>query len=542
MSSGRRKFLFWLLLSAFLVLGFWWISFVPYRPGAVFSAIPAGATFVSSHRNLAEELSTVTSHPAARAILMSAGIREEEWGNLASNRETRAWIQRLASKETVLAYVPSLGFQRQPAWVFASWIGGESQSLQWKLRFFNISGLRPVRVDLGRTIWMARAGFLQPGEYLSLALTEGMVLGCVSSDPAGVRWLLETSDGYPTRPSVATSGILTAARALVPTDRPHWGWCNLPVSDDATRFMPGLVGFSAAFLPTGRLDLELVGNQAIAGGGALASHPDFAKLAAFLGTSPDLVTVMPLAWTRPLLLQSTAPLWAEAVGELIDRQGAPTNALAFLALLNREHSGRVRGALGKSVAALVGKGLRVPTLMVGVQLDNEGEATARVNRMIGQLNARYGWSLETHVEEREGHSLTLIAESRRNFYGKFNPEEQVACVMVDKWLILASNAAILRRLLHRNATPTEEQTWTLGAADASALAWADLAHCGKTLKETVAVAQLASMVGDSQNSTNTQTFLETARDWIGRAQHLEQAAVSMRSTGAITKLNVVLGR
>ncbi|MEI6149223.1 MAG: hypothetical protein WCS01_09030, partial [bacterium] len=263
MSSGRRKFLFWLLLSVFLVLGFWWISFVPYRPGAVFSAIPEGATFVSSHRNLAGELSSVTSHPAARAILMSAGIREEQWSNLASNRETRAWIQRLASKETVLAYVPSLGFQRKPAWIFASWIGGESQSLQWKLRLFNISGLRPVRVDLGRTIWMAHAGFLQPGEHLSLALTEGMVLGCVSSDPAGVRWLLETSDGYPTRPSVVTSGILTAARALVPTDRPHWGWCNLPVSDDATRFMPGLVGFSAAFLPTGRLDLELVSNQAI---------------------------------------------------------------------------------------------------------------------------------------------------------------------------------------------------------------------------------------------------------------------------------------
>jgi hypothetical protein len=542
MSARFRKTAFWVLLLLFALSGLWWVLSVPYRPDAVFSAIPSNATFVTVHRNLDQELNVMASHPVMRSALISAGVRDQDLTSVCSNRETQAWIHRLASRETVFAYVPELGYQRKPAWVFASWIGGESQRLRWHLRWFKSADLRPIRLDYGRTIWITRTKFSQPGQRLSLALSEGMVLGCVSSDPAGVRWLIETGDGHPTRPSVLTSGELASARALAPTNLPHWGWYSLASGGDATRFSPNLIGLGVTFLPDGRLDLSLVGNQALPAASALSTQPDYRKMASFLGSAPDLVTVMPLSWSRPVLLQTATPLWAEAVSQLTDTHEAPTNALAFLALLNREHSGRIRGALGKSVAALVGKGLRVPTLVIGVQVRDANEGSARINRMVEVLNSRYGWSLAARTVESAGRPITLIAETRNNVYGKFEPDEQVAYTMLDNWLILASNAAMLQRLLNR-PPQTGEETWARpSASDASASAWVDLNRCGKTLKEALAATQLAMMVGGSEGSTTTGTTLDAAREWIERVQVLEQATASMTTTGAVSKMSVIIGR
>ena len=543
MSTGRHKILFWLFLVVFVVLGFWWLGYTPYRPDAVFSAIPANATFVTVHKNLAQELTTLTGNPATRDLLISSGIKEEDLNSLCSNRQTQAWIRRLASKETVLAYVPAMGYQHKPAWVFASWIGGESQRLRWQMRWFKSSDLRPVTLEYGRKIWITSTEFPQPEQRLSLALADGMLLGCVSEDSNAVRYLLETSDAYPSRPSVLSSGSLMDARTLAPTNRLHWGWFNQRLDRDVNRFSPTMIGFGVTFLADGRIDLSLVGNESLPEAMALSGHSDYARLKDFLGSSPDLITVLPLGWARPLLMQTTSPLWAEAVSELTDTQGAPTNALAFLALLNREHSGRIRAALGKSVAMLVGKGLRVPTLLVGMQLNDQREATARINRMVTVINARYGSSLETRAVTMGEREVTLIAESRNNFYGKFEPSEQIACAVVDKWLILSSNAAILRRLLERGSTKAEDEKGDEHAvAGASAYAWADLNHLGKTMKEVLAVSQLAMMAGNSPNSKDTQSSLETVREWIERAQHLEQVSVSMKSTGAGTQMDVVIGR
>jgi hypothetical protein len=354
--------------------------------------------------------------------------------------------------------------------------------------------------------------------------------------------LIETSDGHPTRPSVLTSGDLAHARSFAPTNRLHWGWCSFASGGDATRFAPSRIGFGLIFLPDGRLDLSLIGNQALPAAGTLSSDSGFGKVAAFLGSSPDLITVLPLSWARPVFLQTTAPLWAEAVSQFTDPQETPTNALAFLALLNREHSGRVRGAFGKSVAALVGKGLRVPTLIMGVQVRDEKEAAARMGRIIELLNARYGLGLVPGTLESGGHTLTLISESRKNVYGKFEPTEQVAWAMLDHWLLLASNAATLQRLL---APPPQagRETWAgHRTPNASAYAWADLNRCGKTVKEALAVTQLALLAGGSPASTNRDAVLGMTRQWIERAQVLEQATASMRTTGTVSEVDIMIGR
>ena len=545
MNPAVHRRAFRVLLALFVGVVLWWIGYVPYRPNAVFGAIPAGATFVTVHRNLAGELDSLIRNPATHGLLKATGVREEDLNGLTSNRETQAWVRRLAFDQTVVAYVPALGNQQKPAWVFASWIGSQSQQLRWKLPWLHSSDLRPMQLDHGRTIWLSRARMSDPSQHLSLALAEGLLLGCVSTDPAGVRWLLETADGSPSRPSVLTVGKLADAQALAPTNRPHWGWLQSTLGAEETSFVPALSTFGASIATNGLLDLSFAANQPLPGATPLATQADFATVGDLLGSTPDLVAVLPLAWARPLFLRSTSPLWAEALVQLTETHDTPPDALSFLAVLNREHSGRIRGALGKSIAALVSKGLRVPTLVVGVEVSGADEANARVNRMVDVLNTRYGLDLVVRPLTGDPCPMALIADTRRSFYGKFEADECIAYTVRDHWLIFGSNAATLRGLLNGlPATPgnAPQVLWRQRcSSQAPAYAWVNLHDCGRTLKDVLAVTQLALAVNDTQDSAGISSTLASAKAWVDGIQSLNEAAAWMSSTGGVARLDLAVG-
>lgn len=542
MSNQPRRTAFWVIFVVLVAIGLWWLLYVPYRPGAVFAAIPADATTVLVSRNLAGELPVLLRNPAVHSMLNSLGASDEDIAKVVSNRQTRAWIEQLASRETVLAYVPALGYQRKPAWVFASWIGGRSQRLRWQLQWFRSSDLRPLHLDFGRTVWVTRTKLPQPGQRLSLALTEGLVLGCVSADPAGVRWLIETGDGHPTRPSVLASGAYASATAIAPTNLALWGWHRpaAPGADTST-FKPGLAAFGIEATRDGRLRLPVVIDQALPHADPFRDRADVKSLASLLGSSPDAIIVLPLGWADSLFPPNPQPLWADPVQRFISPEGAPTNSLAFVALLNREHSGRIRSAFGKSAAMLIGKGLRVPTIVMGLQVRDERDAAIRMKNVIESLNARYGWALTMQATELEGRAVTLVADAGNSFYGKFSPEEQVAFVVLDNWLILASNLSSLKRRLDARV-PGAEAPWLTDSPSSHACAWADLERCGKTLKDALAAAQLATMVSSSGTSTNSRAAWEDARKWIAAAEGLKQLAIAMEAADGVTKASAVIGR
>jgi len=166
----------------------WWIASVPHQPLRLYQAIPHTAIFVSEHDWLGRALERFRNQSpggggCGRDRRNGGGV-----GRFNSDPVIARWRQRLAAREAVIAYVPALGFQGEPAWIVAAWIGGDSQRLRWNTLFARGSGLREVRLGHSSTIWIVETEKSAAQErHLSLALSEGVLLGCLSRDPQGVR-------------------------------------------------------------------------------------------------------------------------------------------------------------------------------------------------------------------------------------------------------------------------------------------------------------------------------------------------------------------
>ncbi len=545
-----RRRAFWTLLAAFVILFLGWMAYIPYRPDRVFEAIPASASLVSVHRGLAAEWPTLVRNPVITNLLAAAGVKPKDIAKLTTDPETQSWIRQLAGRETVLAYVPSLGYQNRPAWVFASWIGGvESLKLRLQVPFTRTADFRPVPVESGRTVYITSTKFSQPGQRLSLALVDGVVVGCISLDPVGARWLLETGDRYPWKPSLKSSGLLAKARALLPSDLPaHWGWFAMPGAAPADGTAADVLAYTLDLASDRRIAVHVATPAALPGAAGPLSASRLAPVARLLGDSPDLIAFLPLGAVSPLLLRSDAPLWMDPVRSLLAANDAPPGALAVVALLNPGHSGRIRGPLGATLGALT-KGLKVPTLVVGFQVGSAEGTDTRLDGSLDQLNARYGSSLARSPALGDDGVVTLIQELRSGFYAKFEPDERIACTLSDGWLFFCSNAAILKkRLAERETTAAPAPTaapWAEAAtrAPASAAAWLDLKAAARSIRDATATASLFAIATEGQNNgqsdwRSTLAICREAADWL---QTFEQGTVTVGSSNGITRVDLVLG-
>lgn len=540
--NTARRMAFWALFVAALVAFSVWLVYIPYHPERVFEAIPASASWVSVHHNLADEWPDLMRNPTITNLLVTAGVKPEDVGNLGSDPLMQTWIRKLAGPDAVIAYVPALGYQTQPAWVFATWIGSQSVTLRLRLAFLRSSDLRPVPVEHGRTVYVARTRFAQANQKLSLALSDGVLMGCISADPAGVRWLLDTSDRYPWKPSLRTSGQLDKARALLAgTTLRHWGWFSLPAVGDA-----GPVAYTLDLGSDKHLEARMVTTAPVPGTETVLSATNLAPLANLLGASPDMIAMLPVATLSPLVLRSETPLWSETVRTLLAPGNLPSNSLAMVAILDQEHCSRIRGPLGSVLGPLM-KGLKLPTLVLGYEVGSSDEADSRISQALDQINARYNAGLIQHPVPAGSRTLTLIEESRSGLYSKFEPDERVAYVVCDGWLFLCSNAAVLKKCLAAQEAlgdqPPHPTPWIEPAVrtPTSGSAWINLAAGAKTVKDLAGAAQLIAMMGNTKDSARLR---ETLSVWRKAADFLkpfgEGEATLTRSNG-MTYLDVVLG-
>ena len=546
-----RRRVFWALLIAFVILFVGWMAYVPYDPERVFEAIPATATLVSVHRGLAAEWPALVRNPAITNLLGAAGVKADDVSKLATDSETFSWIRKLAGRDTVFAYVPSLGYQDRPGWVFASWIGGrESLKLRLQLLFARSADFCPFRVEGGRTVYLTSAKFSQPGQRLSLALVDGLVVGCVSLYPLGARALLETGDRYPWKPSLKTSGQLARARALLPGELPsHWGWCIMPGAAEGDGAAADVLAYTLDLTGDHRIALHAAAVGTLPGTAGSLTASRLVPVARLLGDSPDVIAVLPLATVSSALLRSEAPLWAEPVRTLLATATAPPGALAFVALLNPAHSSRIRGPLGATLGALT-KGLKVPTLVAGFQVTSAEEIDARLDTVLNQLNARYGSNLAHTPALGEDGSVTLIQETKSGFYFQFEPDERIACTLSDGWLFICSNAAILKKRLAARepagAPASSPPAWSEAATrtPSGAAAWLNLKAAGKSIRDAAATATLLAIATDGPNSKqadwrSTLAVWREAGEWL---QSFDQGTVATVTSNGITRIDIVLGK
>ncbi|MEI7436349.1 MAG: hypothetical protein WCL16_06045 [bacterium] len=516
-----RRFTFWLSLglitSAFVV----WTMSVPYQPRRLFEAIPASATLVADINTPAASLMLLADDPFVRHLALPVGVPAAWFDTLAQDAGVRRRLNQLAARRAVLAYVPNLdGAKGSDAWVFASWIGGHSQRLRWQAGLGKLPGFNTVRFPDGGTVWVASHGSGGSGlRRLSLAISEGVLLGCWSSNMTGARILLETLDGRPGHPSVATSGRWSAASAAWPAGSLVRGWLDLecdgapPIAWALTQ--AGATQISGEFArvlpqPPGMCD-------------STAQRASADALAPLLGNTLDAVALLPAALLRQLL--------PDDVSAVIESLGFPlgrSNILA-LAVLDNAHSGRLRGALGSALPSGI-KGLKTLTALAGDWVGADDTLDhARLQTALSPWNKRWQAGLHIHpVNSSVPSEGVRVEDALPGFYHAFEPDEQVALVATNGWRIAATHAGALRACFGAAPAKFVPRWYTSCASHPDAVGWFWLnpAGLGENARDLLAIINMVSDGGDAaavatrqhitrvSNSLSVLDDLPSAEGWL----------------------------
>ena len=543
-----KKLLFWIILIAFVGLSIWWVFHFSYEPGRLYKAIPSNAIFVSEHDKLAERWQRLAKNRLTLNALAACGVKTNDINKIVEDRVTNDLIRRFASRKTLIAYVPSFGESREPAWVLVSWGGGNGQLLRWGLLSSLMCDFETVRVRGGQKIWTLKTKEDDSGERLSLAVYEGMLLGCFSRDRLGVQYLVEEAQGqYAGWREVTYKSIMDRARqggqitgeiqriieSSPDKDCSDRGWLIQRFHGLSARSQVVRLGISSYegnsltgwvkgnFTPA---DTNKIGDACAKG------------LSSILGDSPSAFAIFPASFVEAGLSSSATPAYLKTI-VLTLRSGMVENSPFFAALLNTEHSGRILG-------------VKVPTIVIGAQMKEGDKVLDLVVETLDKLNSQYGWALIPNRAEVDGHPMIVVESTRWGVYDSMKSEERAAFAASDGWLIFSSNMASLKKLMQaqtgRGTNDVADAAWLNGmvAKPVSAYAWANLAATSKAAKDVIAVATLVTLVsgrGSSDAAIEQRKALDTAKAIADAVGSMKAGSFRLNTDGSETALFFRLG-
>ena len=365
-----------------------------------------------------------------------------------------------------------------------------------------------IRLNYGRRGWRLKPGKLKGDLHLTVAATEGIVLGCVSEDPFGVRYLLDRIDSkFPLTATAEQIIDLTADSASspsppeIPTDHLWFEWgmqmgeivrTGRALMGLSLRGEDGSAGwFRGEFLPRLPEGRGVASKDAAAAGRILRNEPDAAGITS-LG---QLIALLPdtAAWKE-----------ARTIGDTIVPE-AGEDAACFVGLLTGDYSGEIAGM---TVAALV----------AGVRMREGTDTMAVVGRLLDELNAEHKWSL---IPKRmDDGSVIRVDSTMPGTFKLFPAGRRPAFAGVDGWLMFCTNRKALEKLLA--VDEAAKSRWLGGMEHGTGIGIAgDLAATGKAIENAVAAYTLIMDIQAGKKNKDLAVRLDAVRAWARMGAALE---------------------
>ncbi|MCE9613058.1 MAG: hypothetical protein K8T26_02205 [Lentisphaerae bacterium] len=503
----KRRLLFSLLVLLFVACFVWRVTWFPYRAEALYAAVPRQALFVSEHVRLAGRWSTWGAHPLVRGMAVSLGMPREEWDRIVAAPGTRQVMDLLAPRDTLTAYAPMLGRQGAPAWIVASWVGMQGQFLRWGVYKSLLVDFEKRRFRDGRQGWQYRDREGALGDQtLQFAVTEGVLLGCLSRDPDAVCALVEQVERGEAGPAVLVNYPFPADEPEAALDRLAYG--DLAGAGDGGVWS-GTFTLEPAASASGVLHgpaTQLPGLAGDAGGESVST------LAQVLRDTPGVLAMGPVemlgaADVLPGIGPAVRVLWNQL------QSVTPPQGRFFLSLARPAYSGRIMG-------------FKVATLMLGMQLTDAAAAEVAIGGALDAFNGQFNTTLIRRGGGVPGAEtgVTTVESVRRGPLSSLGPGEQLSYAVVDGWLIISSNSDALSRVLaERGAGGTPAWARELAARRGGAMGWVDLADAADALTKIAAMQDLLAIArGQGREPSVARRRLALAQSWLGELRSMER--------------------
>lgn len=492
----RRPLVFWVLLVGAIAATVWWAQYVPRPAQAPLRAIPANATWLSLHENLAARWSDLAANPLLVSVAGAMGADPEEWRAQAASQETRQFLNLLARDTVCIAYVPEMRITGRPAWVFSAWLGGRSQRLRWLLKSRKEPTLRRAASRNGWSVWVWTPKGMKGGERITFALVEGMLVGCIAADTLGIEDVLACYDGH----------LPSLARTSSPTDDPTTG----AVDRGWIRMLEGQ-GYGPRLYYT----LDIKPNGALAGvvltphapslatpTPAATSADEFSRL---MRDHPAAALVIDRALARAWLRTTFTNVVGREVATLL---GGEDSGLAALALVGGRYSGRFMA-------------VRLPSLLAAYSTPNPTQSMNQIREAFDRLNAVTPWGLVPQPVQVGTQRVYAIESTGQSAYAALEPAERLAYVPLNQSLVFSSNLETLTKLLReaQQAPPNAPGVLARGvqrmrAQHALGYLWMNLEEGAKMLRIAVTAWSLKLLVENPAGSQPTRQRLNELKAWI----------------------------
>ena len=433
--------LFWSLLFTFAAWIGWSCFHFSFDRERLYQPIPDNAMFVSEHLDLARRWDEIGRDVLTASLTQFIGVQDRRADRVLQDPQLAWMIRNMARRDSVIAYVPNLGFSGAPAWVFSTWVGTRGILLRAELSNGLIKGFQNDRLEGGRRAWRLAQPLTRDGWRLSLAVAEGVMVGCIGPDPRGIQVLIDRIERKTALlpelrmwfKQVETSGqdeIGTDFRTA--NDRGWLCWYARKEDSLAVRWVrfalkPG-DQLGAEIHARAKLGFVLPAEAAATQNRGTAADRAMLDL---LRDAPALAFGLSAGAAHAWTLQAPLPRGARMAVDLV-REDAITNAPLVVALCTTNYSGRLMG-------------LRVPTLLVVTPLNHVTNLQAWVSEKLDRINAKCGTSLIA-AAPADGAAALVLDDVGPGLLGKLQAGEKPAIALRDGWLVFASNAEALERL------------------------------------------------------------------------------------------------
>ncbi len=426
------------------------------------------------------------------------GTDEQEWRTLLTSPDTALWVRQVGAREIWMFDLAS--GRRGTAIGAAAWLGPRAWRWRFGLHAGRMRGFRKYAVHRGRPLWLWSRPLTPDRHYLAFAIEDGLLLACLSPQPADLLRLLDAYDGLLPRAPRAVEMIRERTPDTLLID------LGVGPGPDSVRIALDRLDGEAM---VGILDLD----------GFEGGRSDSAAAADGRPAPPLARAAVARAAISCALSHSQLNAWG-----LVPAAGWAEELFGFL---SSESAGC--WYVGIHDPPLTGRfrGLRVPGVTLAFPLRNPSEFSSRLSSLLDRWNARTRWGLITGPMPGDP-LLTVVEATGENPYRGLPVGECIAYGIIDGWMVAALSADTLR-LLRAVEAAASTSSEGLPAESAAVRFKAHVGRAAETARLTLSVYSLLRLVADADSSAPLRARLDAwadRLDWLRPLGPAEAVAIS----------------